>query len=403
MQKYKYEARTKEGAVYKGKMESKSKSTVIESLQQKGLIVVSVQEDLGIGIQRLNEINIGGVPMKEKVIFMRQLSTMISAGLPLSQSLEILEAQSTNPKFKKVLTGVSDDVQGGLSLAQSFRRNGDAFDAITINLIEAGEESGHLEEVLERLAEELEKQKVLNDKVRSAFIYPVVIFIVVVAVIALLIFVLVPAMEEIYADFDADLPFVTTMLIDISNFAIEFWWIIIIVVASAVIGIRYYFDSPAGKSQFDRLILKTPIFGNLMVKIQVTQFTRVLSLLLKSGLSIIEALRLTSGSLSNSLFKQTVLDAMKEVEKGSSMSAPIARSPYFPLIVSQMIAVGEESGEIDSILEKLSNYYNSEVEVMTENLTTLMEPLILVLVGGIIAFIALAVYMPMFTLVEVIG
>lgn len=403
MQKFKYEARTKEGAVYKGVMEAKGKSIVVEQLQQKGLIVISVQEDLGLGMQRLNEINIGGIPMKEKVIFMRQLSTMISAGLPLSQCLEILEAQATNPKFKKVLTGVSDDVQGGMGLAQSFRRNGEAFDEITVNLLEAGEESGHLEEILRRLADELEKQKALQDKVRSAFIYPVVIFIVVILVVALLVFVLVPAMEDIYADFGAELPFVTRLLISISGGAIKYWWVIVTTLAAAGIGIKYYLDTPKGKRNFDRLLLKSPIFGSLMVKIQVTQFTRVLSLLLKSGLSIIEALKLTAGALSNELFRETVLAAKSEVEKGSSMAAPIARSEYFPLIVSQMIAVGEESGEIDGILAKLSEYYNSEVEVMTSNLTTLMEPLILVLVGGVIAFIALAVYMPMFTLVEVIG
>lgn len=403
MQNYKYSARNKEGAVFKGSMEARSRTDVVESLQQKDLIVVKVDVESGFGLEALKEINIGGVPMADKVIFMRQLSTMISAGLPLSQALEILESQAENPKFKKVLTQVSDDVQGGSSLAKAFRKNDDVFDEITINLLEAGEESGNLEDILQRLADEMESQKELRDKMRSAFIYPVVISVVVVAVIAILIFVLVPAMKEIYDDFDAELPWATQLLIDLSNFMYSYWWAILITLASFAAGIKYYLDTTTGRENFDKLILKLPVVGNLMTKMQVTQFTRVLSLLLKSGLSILEALRLTAGALSNTQFRNAVESARSEVERGVNISDPIARSEQFPLIVSQMIAVGEESGEIDGILEKLAEYYNKEVNVMTDNLTTLLEPIILVVVGVVIGFIALAVYMPMFSIVEVIG
>lgn len=403
MKKYSYSARSADGKIIKGKMEAKQKVDVIESLQQKDLIVVKVDEDVTGGLSKLNEINIGGVPMKDKVVFMRQLATMISAGLPISQCLEILEAQATNPLFKKVLSNVSDDVQGGMSLAKSFRRSEDIFDEITINLIEAGEESGHLEEVLLKLATELESQKRLNEKIRGAFTYPAVIAVVVVVVVGIMMFYLVPAMEEIYSDFDAELPMVTQILVAISNFMIDYWWLIIIFIATVAIIVKYYISTPKGKLNYNLIMLKIPVFGNLITKIQLTQFTRILSLLLSSGLSIVESLRLTANSLSNIHFKNAVLDAKVEVERGVPMAAPLARSPFFPLIVSQMIAVGEESGEIDMVLEKLSQYYASEVESITNNLTTLLEPFILIIVGIIVGFIALGIYMPMFTLVEVIG
>lgn len=403
MKTYKYSARSKSGEVVAGKIEAKNKIDVVELLQQKELIVVQVDEDATSGFARLNEINIGGVPIKDKVVFMRQLSTMISAGLPLSQALEILEAQATNPLFKKVLSNVSDNVQGGLSLAKSFRKEDDIFDEIVINLLEAGEESGHLEEVLQKVATQLENDKKLGEKIKGAFTYPSVIFVVVIVVVAMMMFFLVPAMEDIYAEFDAELPFVTRMMIAISNFMVSYWWLLLIVAVLLVTSIKYYYDTPKGKKNLHFIFLKIPVFGVLIAKIQLTQFNRILALLLGSGLSIVESLRLTAGALSNVHFKNAVLETKSEVEKGVPMATPLSRNEHFPLIVSQMVAVGEESGQIDMVLNKMAEYYSDEVEVMAANLTTLLEPFILIIVGVIVGVIALAVYMPMFTLIEVMG
>ncbi len=403
MKQFRYSARTKTGDVVKGVIEAKSKIGVVEALQQKELIVVQVDENATAGLQKLNEINIGGVPMKDKVVFMRQLATMISAGLPLSQALEILEAQATNPLFKKVLSNVSDNVQGGLSLAKSFRKEDDIFDDIVINLLEAGEESGHLEEVLQKVATQLEDSKRLNEKIRSAFTYPAVIAVVVVAVVAIMMLFLVPAMETIYADFDAELPWVTRFVISISNFMVSFWWLILIIVIITVVSLKYYADSPKGKERIHYILLKIPVFGALATKIQLTQFNRTLGLLLSSGLSIVESLKLTAGALGNVHFKKAVMETKAEVEKGVPMATPLSRSEFFPLIVSQMVAVGEESGQIDMVLGKMAQYYNEEVETMAANLTTLLEPFILIIVGIVVGIIALAVYMPMFTLIEVMA
>ncbi|MCC7290052.1 type II secretion system F family protein [bacterium] len=403
MQAYKYFARDKTGKEVNGSMEARTAQAVAESLQNKGLVVVRIEEELGFSLEKLNEINLGGVPIKDKVVFMRQLATMIGAGLALTQALQILEAQATNPLFKRTLSNVLGDVQGGKSLAEAFRRNKQVFDDITMNLLEAGEQSGNLENILERLAIELEAQKKLKDKISGAMIYPAVIMVVIIGVVLLMMFVLIPAMADIYSEFGAELPLITRVMIAMSDFFLKFWWLIIIF--ASVIGIvaKSYMESPTGKVLLHRIALKAPIFGPVIVKMQIAQFTRVLSLLLRSGLSIVKALELTAGSLTNSIFKDAVGEAKKEVEKGVPLALPIARANVFPMIVSQMIAVGEESGELDKVLEKVAQYYNEEVEVTTSNLTTLMEPLMLVIMGSVIAFIALAVYMPMFNLSGVVG
>ncbi|KKR06224.1 MAG: Type IV pilus assembly protein PilC [candidate division WS6 bacterium GW2011_GWF2_39_15] len=403
MKKFKYTAKNLEGKEVAGSIEARSKENVVEILQGKKLIVVKIEDDLGLSWSKLQEINVGGVPIKDKVIFMRQLATMIGAGLPLTQALEILEAQATNPLFKRTLSNVLADVQGGTGLAEAFRKNSQVFDSITLNLVEAGEQSGNLQVILERLAVELEDQKKLGEKLRSAMIYPTIILVVIVGVILLMMFVLVPAMAKIYGEFGAELPGITQFMINSSNFFVGYWWLVITVIVLIAILYKYYSDSPGGKKFLHKVLLKLPVFGVIMVKMQIAQFTRLLSLLLKSGLSIVSALELTAGSLTNVIYKQAVLDSRDEVEKGVALAIPIARSQIFPLIVSQMIAVGEESGEMDKVLEKMSQYYNEEVSVATSNLATLMEPLMLLLMGGAIAFIALAVYMPMFNLSGVIG
>lgn len=400
---FKYEARTSDGAPFNGKMQAKSVQEVIDSLLEKKMVIINVTEDSSFSLDRLSEINIGGIPLKEKVIFMRQLSTMISAGLPLPQALDILQQQITNPRFKKIIENVYADVQGGIALSKSLRKQDGSFDDITISLIQAGEESGHLETILDRVATELEEKKKLGEKIKSAFTYPIIIMVVVVLVIAVLVTVLVPAMKDIYKDFDSDLPWATMVLVAMSDFVIAYWWALIVGIGVIAISVKMYIDTEPGTRLFHKLILKVPVFGPLMTKIQITQFTRVLGLLMQSGLSIVDALNLTAQSLGNVHFKDAVMEARKEVEKGVPMAIPLSRSNYFPLVVSQMISVGEESGKIDQVLGRMTDYYNSEVEVMTANLTTLLEPLILIVMGGVIAFIAFAVYMPMFSLVEVIG
>ena len=403
MRKFKYSARDTDGKVVDGEVEAKDANSVADILHERGLIVVSVKEGLGVDFERLSEINIGGIPMKDKVVFMRQMATMVSAGLPLTRSLEIMVQQASNPLFKRVLQDVLKSIESGKTLADSFREQEEVFDEITLNLIEAGEESGNLEVILGKLAVELEEKNQLASKIKSAMIYPAIILVIIIGVVLLMMFVLVPSMAEIYQDFDAELPFATRLLMSMSEFFVDYWWAIITVVLLLVIGGKYYLDTPKGKRNFDKLILKVPAVGSIVSKMQLSQFTRILSLLLGSGLSIIKAIELTAQSLNNEMFRDTLMEARDEVEKGGPLAIPIARSEYYPLLVSSMIAVGEETGEIDSVLAKVSEYYKEEVNTATSNLSSILEPLFLVIMGLAIGFIAMAVYMPMFQLSSAIG
>jgi type IV pilus assembly protein PilC len=253
------------------------------------------------------------------------------------------------------------------------------------------------------LATELEEQKSMVAKIKSAMIYPAIILVVIIGVVLIMMIVLVPSMTDIYGEFGAELPWATQFLITASDFLLAYWWVMLTFLIVLVIGGKMFLDTDKGKNTFDKLILKTPAIGMIITKMQLADFTRILSLLLSSGLSITQALELTANSLSNSVFKNTIMQARMDVEKGGSLAVPIARSSYFPLIVSQMVAVGEETGELDSVLEKVSEYYKEEVDTATDNLSGLLEPIMLILMGGAIGFIALAIYMPMFQLSEVMS
>jgi type IV pilus assembly protein PilC len=400
MKRFKYRAQDKNGKEVKGILEGKSAGRIVESLQGKDLLVIDVREE-GIDLAKLSEINIGGVPIKDKVLFMRQFATMISAGISLNKSLDILSQQVTNPFFARVIKEVLADVEGGSSLAGAFRKHKGVFDNVVLGLLDAAEATGNLEEVLRILADELEEKAKLQAKIKSAFTYPAIIVVVMIAVIVLLMVILVPVMSDLYADFDAELPLVTRVTIGISEAIISYWWLILIVLGMIIVGIKLYIDTPRGQRAFHLFLLKLPLFGNLMIKIQLTQFTRTLALLLVSGLSIVEALRLTSESLSNVHFQSAVMDAKDEVEKGMPLAVPLSRSTFFPLIISQMVAVGEESGALDGILRKMGTLFNDEVNNIAGNLATLLEPVMLIVMGSVIGFIAMAVYSPMFGIAEV--
>lgn len=402
MKKFKYSARDKAGKEVAGEIEARDELSVADILHDRGLVVVSVKEN-SFDLQRLAEINIGGIPMKEKVVFMRQMATMIGAGLSLTKSLEIMIQQSGNKMFQRTLKSVLDSVQSGKPLSVAFREQEDVFDSITLNLIEAGEESGNLDVVLDKLARELEEKDALNRKIRSAMIYPTIILLVIIAVVLMMMFILVPAMSDIYNDFDAELPWVTRALMSLSDFFIKYWWGILLVLVLLFVGFKYYRSTEQGRKTTDKLLLKIPVFGNIVSKIQLSQFTRVLALLLSSGLSIIKALELTAESLNNTVFKDVVLSARTEVEKGGPIAIPIARSEYFPLLVSSMMSVGEETGELDAVLNKVADYYKEEVDNATTNLSSALEPMFLVIMGLAVGFIALSVYLPMFQLSQVMG
>lgn len=403
MAKYYYTARSKEGKLEKGEYEAASQGQVVDWLHSKGLVVVNVEEGRGLDISRMGEVNIGNVPLNEKVVFMRQLATMVGAGLPLTQSLEILATQAQNKAFKRSLAEIVKDVRGGSGLADSMARQKGVFTDITINLVRAGEESGNLEGIFLRLADNMEQKRSFKGKVKGAMIYPVIIIIAIIIVVAVLLVTMVPQMTELYEEFDAQLPLATRLLVWMSDVMINYWWLLISVVVILIVSFISYRRSKAGREMTDELVLVIPVFGKLTVDSQVAEFARTLEMLMKSGIPIVDALNIVADSLGNVVFQDAVRKAAKAVERGIPLAKPISEEEKFPMIVSQMIAVGEETGKVDVILGKLTDYFTEEVNHTVNNLTTLMEPVILLVMGGVIGFIAIAIYLPIFQLGKAMG
>lgn len=403
MPKFYYTARTKTGEERKGDIESSSKGQVADLLRSKGLVSIEIDEHRGFNLEKLSEMNVGGVPMNEKVVFMRQLATMVGAGLPLVQSIEILQAQAQNKAFQIALKNIVDGIRGGSNLADAMEKQAGVFDEITINLVRVGEETGKLEEIFIRLADDMEDQRTFRSKVQSAMVYPVIIILVMVVVVGILLVTMVPQMTDMYAEFDAELPLPTRMMVWLSDVLINYWWLVAFIVAIIVGSYIAYRKSPAGREITDSLMLKIPVFGKLMQDVQVADFTRTFELMMSSGIDITKALEVTAASLSNIMFRKTVEGTIKKVEKGVPLAVPISEDPNFPIIVSQMIAVGEETGKVDVILGKLNEYYTEEVNHTVNNLTALLEPIILVVMGVVVGFIAISIYLPIFQIGETMG
>jgi len=400
---YEYIAVDNTGKRVKGDYEAKNRNAVVDYLHQKNLVVLHVDEKLKMGLKDIMNLQVGGIPLANKVVFSKQLATMLSAGLPLLQALEVLANQEKNAAFKKSLENVSKLVEGGSKLSKALAEQKGVYTDVELNLISAGEESGNLVEMIGKVAENLEKQKDFQSKVRGAMIYPAIIFVAVIVVVVLLMMFMVPAVEGLYEDFGGELPWITQLVVNISHFFVSFWWALLIFAVGGFIAFKYYHSTPSGKSVIDRFLLSMPIFGQLNVKIQVAEFSRLLAMLLTSGVSILEALNIVSGALSNVHFKSALKEAAKEVEKGTPLAVPISKSEDFPLIVSRMIATGESTGNLDKVLADIANYYQTEVDNLTSNLTKMMEPVILLIVGGVVAFLALVVYMPIYGLANVVA
>lgn len=395
---YAYIAVDNAGKSYRGDYEAKNRNEVVDFLHGKNLVVVHIDEKVKWGFKDILNFQVGGIPLTNRVVFAKQFATMLSAGLPLVQALDVLAVQEKNTAFRKSLANVVKDVEGGAKLSASFARQKGTFSDVELNLIAAGEESGNLVEMMQKVADNLEKQKEFNSKIRGAMIYPAIIFLAVIVVVFLLMVFMVPAIEDLYKSFGGELPWVTRFMVSISHFVISFWWAILMIVVGGALGFRYYYSTPSGKDVIDRVILVMPIFGNLVTKIQIAEFSRLLSMLLKSGVSIIDALNITAAALPNIHFKRAVRDAATEVQKGTPLAVPIARAQDFPMIVSRIIATGETTGNLDKVLADIAHYYQTEVDYMTANLTKLLEPVILLLVGGVVLFLALVVYAPIYNL-----
>lgn len=397
---FKYTAKDINGKSVSGQVESADEAALVKILQQEGLIPTEVRKHGGKGGGiTLSFLSFGkGVPYGELVGFTRQLSTMISAGLPLTDSLIILQKQTKSASFAKTLSEVVVAVEGGLSLSQAMSSHPGTFDVIFIKLIESGETGGVLDKVLSKLAQSMEKEREFKSKTKGAFVYPAIVVTVMVVVMSLMMIFVIPKLTGLYAEIGTQLPLVTRIMIGLSNFMIKFWWLLIILIVGFVISFKAFAKTPKGSDLVSKFVLKVPVWGKLRRTLVLTEFTRTLGLLIGTGIPIIVALKTVRDILNSSTYRDGIDVAISRVERGSPLYQPIAANPAFPPIIAQMIRVGEETGKMDEVLSRLSMYFEEESENLVRNLTTAMEPIILVVLGAGVGVMVLSIILPIYNL-----
>ncbi|MBP9699884.1 type II secretion system F family protein [Candidatus Woesebacteria bacterium] len=395
MQIYNYKARTQQNETVTGKVEANTASEANLVLRERGLFVISIVEFHESSL--LAVLKYSKVSKNDIVNFTRQLSTMVTAGLPLTEAVQILEVQA-KPVLKKLLSAVRRDVEGGMTLAKALEKHPTAFSTVYISLIKAGESAGVLDQVLHRLADTLEKQKEFSSKTKGALIYPAIVMLAMVIVGFVMMIFVIPKMTEMYKDFGADLPMPTMVLITISDFMVAYWYLLLIVIGGGAVAFNAYRKTPAGKLKVDEWLLKLPIFGELRAKIALVELTRTLSLLISAGISLLTAIEISFDSVGNMVFRNALVKIAKDVEKGQSLSSSVAKRVEFPVLMSQMISVGEETGKLDEVLLKLSAYFETESEHAVKGLTTAMEPLIMIVLGIGVGLLIIAIILPIYNL-----
>ncbi len=339
------------------------------------------------------------IPTKDKILFTRQLSTLINAGLPIMQSLNSAMEQVNSPALKAAVANIIADVEGGSSLAASMAKMPKIFNQTYVSVIAAGEASGSLDKALARLAHQIEKDAQILSKVRSALFYPAIVVAVVLGVLTFMLLVVLPQVGQMYKDFNRQLPFITRMLLSISSFVAHFWWLFIVLLGGGYYALRNYIKSTQGRRQWDRFKLNLPIFGKLLRKVYMARFARSMATLLSSGVPVLNAMATTRGAIGNEIIAEQLDAAASEVRGGKPLSTALHNEPDFLKIVPQMIKIGEDSGSIDSTLDKLAGYYEDEIDEAVKNLSTAIEPLLMVVLGVVVGAILIAVLLPIYGLV----
>jgi type IV pilus assembly protein PilC len=394
---YTYRGLTRAGATVSGEQTAGSKAELTSLLRRQQIEVKKMSE-------KGREFNLptfgGGVNAKELAVFTRQFSVMIDAGLPLVQCLEILAGQQENKTFQKVLTGTRSAVEGGATLSSAMRQYENVFDALYVNLVEAGETGGILDTILQRLSAYIEKNVKLKRAVRSALVYPTAVLTVAAGVITLLLWKVVPIFTTLFVGLGVDLPLPTRIVIALSNFVGSiFGLLIFVVLIGAIIGLKFWYGTPAGRMAIDKTLLKLPLIGILLRKIAVARFTRTLGTLISSGVPILEGLDITARTAGNAVIEKALLHVRKALEAGRSLAEPLKETTVFPGMVTQMIGVGEQTGAMDAMLQKIADFYEDEVDAAVKDLLAAMEPVMIVFLGVVVGGIVISMYLPLFSLI----
>ncbi|HEX2460209.1 MAG TPA: type II secretion system F family protein, partial [Vicinamibacterales bacterium] len=401
MATFAYTGRARGGQTITGEFTADSMDAAVTALRRDQILVTKINpvKD-GAAAPSAKKIKSKSVKAKDLAVFTRQFSVMIGAGLPLVQCLDILGTQAEDKNFGEVILATRADVEGGASLADAMKKHPKTFDSLFTNMIAAGEAGGILDAILKRLATYIEKAVKLKGQVKSAMVYPIAVIVIATVVVGAILWKVIPTFAQLFAGLGADLPLPTRIVISLSNGLVRYMPFIVVGMVALVFGFRAYYRTTNGRMVIDRVVLKLPVLGNLMRKIAVARFCRTLSTLLASGVSILEALDITARTAGNAVVEEGIQTTRKSIERGETIAGPLKQTAVFPPMVVQMIGVGEATGALDTMLSKIADFYEEEVDVAVAGLLTLLEPLMIALLGGIVGGIVIAMYLPIFSLIN---
>jgi type IV pilus assembly protein PilC len=400
MATFAYSGRTRAGQTVTGERIADTIDGAVAALRREQILVTQINPIKEAKAAGPAKVKSRRVNAKNLAVFTRQFSVMIDAGLPLVQCLEILGTQEEDKNFSAVILATRSDVESGMSLADAMKRHPKTFDPLFTNMIAAGEAGGILDTILKRLATYIEKAVKLKQQVQSAMIYPIAVVVIAGLVVGVILWKVIPTFAAMFAGLGAELPLPTRIVIALSNGLVQFMPFIIVGMIAFVFGFRAFYGSPSGRRVVDATVLKMPVLGNLMRKIAVARFCRTLSTLLASGVSILEALDITARTAGNAIVEEAIMMTRKSIEGGETIAAPLKETKVFPPMVVQMIGVGEATGALDTMLQKIAEFYEEEVDVAVAGLLTLLEPIMIALLGGVVGGIVIAMYLPIFDLIS---
>jgi type IV pilus assembly protein PilC len=401
MATFAYTGRSRAGQTITGEFMADSMDAAVSALRREQILVTKINPvKEAAAPTRAKKTRAKSVKAKDLAVFTRQFSVMIGAGLPLVQCLDILGTQAEDKNFGEVILATRADVEGGASLADAMKKHPKTFDSLFTNMIAAGEAGGILDAILKRLATYIEKAVKLKGQVKSAMVYPIAVIVIATLVVGAILWKVIPTFAQLFAGLGADLPLPTRIVIALSNGLVRYMPFIMVGLVATFFGFRAYYRTVGGRMVIDRVILKMPVLGNLMRKIAVARFCRTLSTLLASGVSILEALDITARTAGNAVVEEGILTTRKSIERGETIAGPLKQTDVFPPMVVQMIGVGEATGALDTMLGKIADFYEEEVDVAVAGLLTLLEPLMIALLGGIVGGIVIAMYLPIFSLIN---
>lgn len=399
MPEFSWEAKSRTGETRKGSMEAANEAAVQQRLAQQQLSPVKIRRKSALETMKFGAG--GSVKIKEMVTFTRLFSTMINAGLPIVRCLDILAGQQSNAYFKKILEDVKAQVENGSTFSDSLRRHPAVFDDLFVNLVNAGEVGGILDSIMGRLSIYIEKRSKLVSQVKGALTYPVIVIFIAIGVMIVLMTFVIPAFENMFKNFGGgreSLPWITRMMLELSEGFITWSWLLALIAVALAFGWIQFYRNPKGRKAFDKLLLQLPIIGNVMEKVSVARFTRTLGTLLQSGVPILDALQICSRTAGNVIIQEGIMDVRQAVSEGQNMVEPLLKSGVFPEMVVQMISVGEQTGALDQMLNKIADFYEEETDVAVAALTSSLEPILMVGVGGLVGTVLVAMYLPIFSL-----